>query len=618
MRNNQLKKRFTEIFKKLFQKRKKLISEEGYQDALFLVGIFVFSAVLIIGLFPSTGTEIVIGKDFFVYAIMAVPVIAALYFIIITFRQNIYTGSSQFDNSIRKKMALAFVFVAILPTLLIVLASNNFIYRTFSKLIPSKTSKALQEAISMSNEVAYGVEYDISREIKSLKFQFDREILSPVLKKDRDNIREMYRLKGYSLIIYRVQKDRLPDTRLKILDLFDRDSNEFEMFYGSVGLTKRYRVDRINLKGRDIVAGCLQQNEFLIVLYQYMSGLSKRRVDLFNSSLEDYEKFEYSKTYFISEVGVFLLVLSIGVILISVLISLYLSKNITKPVLELANAAGNIASGNLSIDLKRESEDELGFLFSSFNQMVRELESNRKLMYQKQRLEAWREMARRLVHEIKNPLTPIRLSAERMRQRFMENNPYIEKIILYGTETIIEEVDVLMDILSEFTVFARLPEMKPEKTDINPLLENCAYFLVGRENIRFDVEKDERIPPVYLDKILMRQALVNLIQNAIDAIDASGHDGVISIASELIDDEEQLFYRIRISDNGIGISEEDLNNIFEPGFSKKKSGTGLGLAIVEKIILEHRGVIHCQSEKGSGTEFIIGLPINKDEIYNHG
>ncbi|MFC1668876.1 histidine kinase dimerization/phospho-acceptor domain-containing protein, partial [Spirochaetota bacterium] len=113
--------------------------------------------------------------------------------------------------------------------------------------------------------------------------------------------------------------------------------------------------------------------------------------------------------------------------------------------------------------------------------MIIELDNNRKVMYQKQKLEAWREMAKRLVHEIKNPLTPIRLSADRIRRRYSEKHPDLEKIILSGTETIIEEVEVLKNILDEFTKFARLPEMKPEMMDVNGILENCINFLSGHE-----------------------------------------------------------------------------------------------------------------------------------------
>ena len=258
------------------------------------------------------------------------------------------------------------------------------------------------------------------------------------------------------------------------------------------------------------------------------------------------------------------------VILVSVLVSLYLSKNITRPVIELSEATKEFADGNFDISLYRDSEDELGVLFKSFNRMVYELNRNRKIVYQKQRLEAWREMARQVVHEIKNPLTPIQLSAERIRKRYIENHPDIKNIILSGTETIVEEVGVLKNILSEFTEFARLPEMKPVKTDINALIENCVNFFSGHENITFHAEIDKRIPEIYIDKMMMKQTLNNLITERHRSGRQIGeHLGQVRACPGR---PAAALPGSQYATTASGSRESDKDKIFNPGFSTKSVG----------------------------------------------
>ncbi len=193
-----------------------------------------------------------------------------------------------------------------------------------------------------------------------------------------------------------------------------------------------------------------------------------------------------------------------------------------------------------------------------------------------------------------------------MRKRYAEKHEDIERIITVGTETIIEEVNVLMTILSEFTKFARLPEMRPGETDLNKLIENCINLFKGHENIKFELSLDRDIPLIYIDKILFNQVITNLIQNAVDAVNETGK---ITAKTELINGNT---VRISIIDNGTGIKEEYINRIFEPGRSYKPSGTGLGLSIVEMIVLEHSGKVYCNSEYGKGTEFVVEIPVVKN------
>ncbi len=243
--------------------------------------------------------------------------------------------------------------------------------------------------------------------------------------------------------------------------------------------------------------------------------------------------------------------------------------------------------------------------------MVHQLDSSKKIMYQTQKLEAYREVAQMLLHEIKNPLTPIKLSAERIKKRYFNKTGDIDKVINTGTETIIEEVKVLTMMLNEFSQFAKLPEMKGEIQDLNSIIGNCYTSFLGHDRVKIDINLDNSIPDIFIDKHLMKQALTNIIQNAIEAIKETGN---ISITSKLINEGQKKFARIIIKDDGIGIDEKNIDKIFEPSFSTKESGSGIGLAMVQKIILEHNGDIICNSTNGEGTEFIIDIPIYEDEV----
>ncbi len=601
-------------FKNKLFNRRFFQSDTGLQDVIFLVGIFLFISILIIGLFPGKSAGMVIDREFFIYAVMTVPAIAAIYFIIISFRRKLNSDTPLISSSIRKKIALAFVFVAIVPNLPVVIISYNVLNRTMSNLIFDKTNAALNEAVTMSREPVADMGDRIYDELADLQFTMEQGGFSVLNRRGRDIVRKKAGIKGLSVAFFNLYPSGGSAAVVPTDDNPSDFPGGFRDFYSVIDTGGDVRIDRITISDRKYLAGSFRAGPVLTVLYDVIPEKVFARQELYAGSLEDYHRLEYLlKTFFRGRVGLFLLGLSIFSVSISILVSLYLSKNITRPVLNLSGAAREIAAGNFNLRIRHDSEDEMGILYRSFNQMVSELDRNRRAMYQKQRLEAWRDMARRVVHEVKNPLTPIRLSAERMRKQYLNKNPRIDEIILSGTETIVEEVEVLMGILGEFTRFARLPEMKPVRADVNELLEGCVNIFSAHEGITFTLSMDSSMPDLFIDKVLMKQTFTNLIQNAVDAVEMKGR---IEIVSKHIPENDRAV--IRIADNGTGIRKENMDKVFDPGFSTKPSGTGLGLAIVEKIVMEHRGSISCQSEYRQGTEIIIELPVTAGEENAHG
>ena len=230
-----------------------------------------------------------------------------------------------------------------------------------------------------------------------------------------------------------------------------------------------------------------------------------------------------------------------------------------------------------------------------------------------QRAEAWREVARRIAHEIKNPLTPIQLSAQRLRKRYLNQFGQDGVILDECTKTIITQVEELKNLVNEFSSFARMPAANPTPNPLNDIIrEAMVLHEEGHKNIRFEFKPDDRIPVFNLDKEQIKRVMVNLLNNAVAAVEAvAGKDGGGQILIESQLDPLMNLARIEVADNGCGVPPEDRPFIFEPYFSTKPSGTGLGLAIANTIISDHHGYIRVRDNLPRGSRFIIELPIKQ-------
>lgn len=574
------------------------------QDLIILVGIFIFSSILIIGLFPEGRLGPVGLEELFLYSIVTLPVVAAIYFIIISFRRNLYYKTEKVKSSLKNRIAMAFIFIAIIPVLTVVIASNYLLTHSLSNLYFDETIHSLDESVKAADEKIVSIGSQLTGETESAEIMIERGFINYASLNSRDIYRNMLQKKGIEVTFFYLADNY--SAELIPLDVEPKGHDTIHLFYSSLSDLTKSRIDRITVDSIEIICTSHLSGRYLAVLYKEIPEILLQRRQLFENSIIHNSGLENMKKYFKDGTSVFLFWLTITVIALAVLLSIFISKKITSPVFDLVEASKRLANGDFNIRIKRKSEDELGLLAETFNRMVVELDHSRRNVYQKQRLEAWREVARRVVHEIKNPLTPIRLSADRMRKRYVEKHPDIDNIIIGGTETISEEVETLMNLLEEFTRFARLPEMQKEPEDLNYLIDNTLNLFYVHESVEFIFKPDKSMPQISFDKMLLRQAVLNLIQNAVDAI---GYEGRVTIKTKYVNDAFSSFARIIISDNGPGIKEDELENIFEPGFSTKTSGSGLGLAIVEKIIIEHSGSIVCNSVFGEGTEFTIELPV---------
>jgi two-component system nitrogen regulation sensor histidine kinase NtrY len=223
-----------------------------------------------------------------------------------------------------------------------------------------------------------------------------------------------------------------------------------------------------------------------------------------------------------------------------------------------------------------------------------------------QKISAWKEMAQRVAHEIKNPLTPIQLSAERILKRIKKDKNQSDNTLEEGANTIVQEVRTIKSLIDEFSNFARMPKIQRQPTDFHKIIQQAITPFRGIfTEIKFITSLDEDVPsPVKVDPEQMRRLFINLIDNAIDAMNKQGE---IKIQTSFNISRREI--KIEVSDTGPGIPEEDKAKLFLPDFSTKKKGTGLGLAIVSQIISEHNGTIHIEDNRPLGAKFIIQVPI---------
>ncbi|MBW1990084.1 MAG: PAS domain S-box protein [Deltaproteobacteria bacterium] len=221
-----------------------------------------------------------------------------------------------------------------------------------------------------------------------------------------------------------------------------------------------------------------------------------------------------------------------------------------------------------------------------------------------QRMAAWREVARRIAHEVKNPLTPIKLSAQRLARRFAEKVD--DPVFSECTETIIEQVDLIRNLVNEFHTYARFPAPQPRPTDLGVLVEQaCAPYQDGHPGITFTIQAQKDLPLLDLDPQQIKRAIINLVDNALGAV---GESGSIRIVVE--SDPEANKVRLVVEDTGKGITAAEKARLFEPYFSTKKAGMGLGLSIVSTIVTDHQGTIRVEDNEPTGARFIIEFPVS--------
>jgi signal transduction histidine kinase len=290
-------------------------------------------------------------------------------------------------------------------------------------------------------------------------------------------------------------------------------------------------------------------------------------------------------------------------IVLSIVMSLWIAARVSRPIEQLARAAGEVAEGNWETEVPEGGRDELGVLARSFNHMTGQLTSQRDRLVQTERVAAWRELARRLAHELKNPLFPLQLTVENLvRARELPPDEF-DEVFRESTQTLGMEIANLKTIIGRFSDFSKMPRPELERIDARDVVERVrALYGAGVQNgVHFEVDVADQPMPLDADPELLHRALSNLVLNARDAMPEGG---MLTVAAHPLGDAIE----IRVSDTGQGLTPEECERLFTPYYTTKQHGTGLGLAIVQSVIADHHGKITVESRPGEGATFIIVLP----------
>jgi signal transduction histidine kinase len=305
-----------------------------------------------------------------------------------------------------------------------------------------------------------------------------------------------------------------------------------------------------------------------------------------------------------------------GGILLAILCSLWIAAQVSRPIEQLARAAEEVASGNWETRVDVRGRDEVGVLGRSFNHMTSELVSQRERLVQTERVAAWRELARRLAHELKNPLFPLQLTVENLvRSRELAPDEF-DEVFRESTQTLGMEIANLKTIIGRFSDFSKMPRPQLERIDARDAIERVralyetAGTLAGHAaspgqhptKIQFEIQLAAEPMPLDADPELLHRALSNLVLNAMDAMPDGG---TLTIVAKTRGDKVE----IRVADSGAGMTPEECERLFTPYYTTKEHGTGLGLAIVQSVIADHSGTIAVESGAGSGATFVITLPL---------
>lgn len=300
-------------------------------------------------------------------------------------------------------------------------------------------------------------------------------------------------------------------------------------------------------------------------------------------------------------------IVALAAIFIGLLLSWWVSKRITRPVEELANGAREVASGRWDTQIDVRGSEEVGQLAEAFNHMTRTLTSQKEKLVQTERVAAWRELARRLAHELRNPLFPMQITIENLQRARQLGPTQFQEVFNEATATLRAELSNLNSIVGRFSDFSKMPAPHFTRVNVNDSLRNAVrlfepqFTAVGKPAITTEYFLNESLPEIDADPDLLHRAFQNLVLNALDAMPAGG-----TLTLRTSDGQDTV--RIEVADTGKGLTPEECSRLFTPYYTTKQLGTGLGLAIVQSVVSDHHGTISVSSEEGRGAAFRIDLP----------
>lgn len=295
-----------------------------------------------------------------------------------------------------------------------------------------------------------------------------------------------------------------------------------------------------------------------------------------------------------------------GGIFLAILLSSWAAARVTRPLEDLTKAAQDVAAGNWNTRVDVSGEDETALLAESFNRMTDELLAQKERLLQSERVAAWRDLARRLAHELKNPLFPLQLTVENLVRSRDQSPEQFDEVFRESAQTLLAEIANLKGIVGKFSEFSKMPQPELQPVNVNDVITGVMQLfqaqLEANGKIRPELQLDPSLEPISADGELLHRAISNLVLNAIDAMPDGG---ILMLRTR----GQNGKVTIEVTDTGSGLTPDDCERVFTPYYTSKQHGTGLGLAIVQSVVSDHGGRIHVESQLGRGATFVIELPV---------
>lgn len=569
-----------------------------------IISVIIFTLIIILTAIEvhilKVSSKLPISSSIFFFGLMNLNIILAMILLFLIFRNALKLildeRRGKVGAKLKTRLVFSFLLFAIIPTIFLFTISAFYIKSSFDKWFNLRIGNAFQRSIDVVKHSYENTEKNAKHFAQKISSNFvENKISADLIYKKLEASRSEYDIDaveyyenifGKKIISSHLKKNQkispVPVETLK--DVF---SNKEVCKIQNNGIGELIRCGVPLTKNR----GAIFVNYF--VPMSLANQLSEIQLTYADFKKENPLNYPIKSTYFM-----ILLMVTLLILFSAAWTGFYVAKKLTKPIEELSKGTEEIARGNLNYTIKESYGDEMGRLIHSFNKMTQDLREHQSQIQKIERINAWTEVAKRMAHEIKNPLTPIQLSIERLRRR------YLEKIQDDGTfneatNIVLNEVQSLKKLVSEFNTFARLPETKLLPDDLNVIIiEAVNLFRAGHEKVNFDLDLSSSLSKIPLDKSQIKRALINLFDNAVSAMQNSGQ---VKISTKI----ENGFIQLTIADEGCGIPDTLLPKLFEPYFSTKKDGTGLGLTIVQRIILEHGGFIKVHKNYPSGAVFTI-------------
>jgi nitrogen fixation/metabolism regulation signal transduction histidine kinase len=499
------------------------------------------------------------------------------------------------------------MFFWVVPTLIIAVLIAHVVITTTERLDTSAVKESLRNSLAIAREYYDKMEFDSKETSVRMAAEFESEripgegpeldrFLERITAENRVDFAALYDLKDTMWVRIGSHPPRPPRVDATFPAGFEYELAE---------------ANRIAFTDEDVIASGMRSGDNSLFVSGFV--LSPGRIGQMRQTGDDFSRYSalglfVEKTR--SRIRTGIVMLAVILVVASFVAARVVTRRTVRPLQELAAATQRVANGDLSHRVRVEPGDdrgEIGTLVSSFNVMTGNLEEAQRNLARTERIAAWREVARRLAHEIKNPLTPIQVSIHRIKKR-LKGEDEDTRVIEECLDSILKEVSNLRSIAEEFSTFAKLPEPRFTELDVNEAIRSVLeLYTTSLENIEVVTSYGERLPAVRADHDQIRSVFSNIIKNAIEAMPNGGVIVIITSLEGAAEPGGRRHVRVEISDSGGGIPKDVADQIFNPYFTTKSEGTGLGLALAYRIVQDHNGNI-AFSTSADGTTFAIDLP----------